>query len=383
MRILQVHPLMKSEALSPAAGGMARASLQLTRLLVERGHDVQVLPIPEGVGSRELWEVAPGRSVEVAAAMHIPGWKDSAWLPQALLRLKPMPAGIKNYFYDALALTALRRELLYFRPDIIHNHLARRPFPRLARALGRGGNLLLTHHHGEMGDNLDAYDRIVFPSRASRKMIAAESRYPLERTRVIYNPVAPVFGQPHPERRNPREGIVFVGAVRKRKGIDLLLDAYRSDRRLRREPLYILGAGEDVALVDQAIQEGLPVHYLGKLDLQDVAARLRTAKLVAIPSRLEGFSIAILEAICCGAPVVAWAPQVREVESLLGIPIGAPFDGRTQTAQELAAGIRDVLDGDLASLTNRRRMAEAAREAFNEEHCVKAYLDLYREVIGA
>jgi glycosyltransferase involved in cell wall biosynthesis len=109
---------------------------------------------------------------------------------------------------------------------------------------------------------------------------------------------------------------------------------------------------------------------------------LRTAKLVAIPSRLEGFSIAILEAICCGAPVVAWAPQVREVESLLGIPIGAPFDGRTQTAQELAADIRTVLDGDLASSTNRRRMAEAAREAFNEEHCVDAYLDLYREVTG-
>jgi glycosyltransferase involved in cell wall biosynthesis len=383
MRILQVHPLMKSEALSPSAGGMARASLQLTRLLVERGHDVQVLPIPEGVGSRELWEVTPGRSVEVAAAMHIPGWKDSAWLPQALVRLKPLPAGIKNYFYDALALTALRREILFFRPDIIHNHLARRPFPRLARALGRGGKVLLTHHHGEMGEDLGAYDRIVFPSRASRAMIAAESRYPLERTRVIYNPVAPVFGQHRPERRNPREGIVFVGAVRKRKGIDLLLDAYRSDRRLRREPLYILGAGEDMALVDQAVKEGLPVHYLGKLNPQEVAARLRSAKLVAIPSRLEGFSIAILEAICCGAPVVAWAPQVREVESLLGFPIGAPFDGRTQTAQELAAGIRGVLDGDLASSTNRRRMAEAAREAFNEEHCVDDYLDLYREVIGA
>jgi glycosyltransferase involved in cell wall biosynthesis len=383
MRILQVHPLMKSEALSPAAGGMARASLQLTRLLVERGHDVQVLPIPEGVGSRELWEVAPGRSVEVAAAMHIPGWKDGLWLPRALLRLKPLPAGIKNTFYDALALTALRRELLYFRPEIVHNHLARRPFPRLARALGQHGNLILTHHHGEMGEALEAYDRIVFPSRASRETIAAESRYPLDRTRVIYNPVAPVFGQPQPEPKNPRKGIFFVGAVRKRKGIDLLLDAYRSDRRLRREPLYILGAGEDMALVDQAIKEGLPVHYLGKLAPPEVAARLRSAKLVVIPSRLEGFSIAIVEAICCGAPVVAWAPQVREVESFLGVPIGAPFDGRTQTAQELAAGIRGVLDGDSVSSPNRRRMANAAREAFNEERCVDAYLDQYREMIGA
>jgi hypothetical protein len=42
MRILQIHPLMKSDALAPAAGGMARAALQLTRLLAEQGHEVQV-----------------------------------------------------------------------------------------------------------------------------------------------------------------------------------------------------------------------------------------------------------------------------------------------------------------------------------------------------
>jgi glycosyltransferase involved in cell wall biosynthesis len=383
MRILQIHPLMKSEALSPAAGGMARASLTLTRLLVARGHDVQVLPIPEGLGSRELWEVAPGRAVEVAAAMHIPGWKDAMWLPGALLRLRPMPAGIKNIFYDAFALTALRRELFVFRPDIIHNHLARRPFPRLARAVGRHGKMLLTHHHGEMGEDLDAYDRIVFPSRAAQEMIVAQSRYPLEQTRFIYNPVSPEFGQPPAGRENPRRGILFVGAVRVRKGIDLLLEAYQLDRRLRKEPLYIAGAGEDSALVERAIADGLPVVNLGKLAPPEVAAELRSVQLVAIPSRLEGFSIALLEAVCCGAPVVAWAPQVREVESLLGIPVGVPFDGRTQTPAELADGIRAVLSGDLVNSRNRRRMAEAARDAFSEERFVDAYLDVYREMTGS
>jgi glycosyltransferase involved in cell wall biosynthesis len=383
MRILQIHPMMKSEVLSPAAGGMARASLQLTRLLVERGHEVEVLPIPEGLGSRELWEVAPGRAVEVAAAMHIPGWKDAVWLPRAVLRLRPRPAGIKNIFYDAFALTALRRELSLFHPDIIHNHLARRPFPRLARAAGRHAKMLLTHHHGEMGEDLDAYDRIVFPSRAARDTIVAQSRYPLEQTRFIYNPVSPEFGPPPAGRENPRRGILFVGAVRVRKGIDLLLDAYRSDRRLRKEPLYIAGAGEDAALVEQAAGAGLPVVNLGKLSPPEVAAQLRSVRVVAIPSRLEGFSIAILEAICCGTPVVAWAPQVREVESLLGLSIGAPFDGRTQSAEELAAAIRSVLDGDLGRPGIRRRMAEAARDAFSETRFVDAYLDLYRAMSGS
>jgi glycosyltransferase involved in cell wall biosynthesis len=382
MRILQIHPLMKSESLAPAAGGMARASLQLTRLLVQRGHDVQVLPIPEGVGSRELWEVAPGHSVEVAAAMHFPSWRDSFWLPGALSRLNPLPAGIKNLFYDMMALTALRRELAIFHPAVIHNHLARRPFPRLARAVGQRGNLLLTHHHGEPGDALGIYDRIVFPSRALRDSIVAQSHFPAERTRFIYNPVAPVFVKPTADPDRPREGILFVGAIRVRKGIDLLLEVYRSDRRLWKEPLCIAGTGEDLTLVDQAVREGLPVQYLGKLSPEELAAKLWSVRLVVVPSRLEGFSLALLEAICCGAPVVGWAPQIREVDSLLGIPIGAPFDGRTQTAEELAAAIREVLGGELLSTKNRLRLAEAAREAFNEDRYVDAYLESYQELTG-
>lgn len=383
MRILQIHPMMKSEALSPAAGGMAGASLQLTRLLVERGHEVQVLPIPEGVGNRELWEVAPGRAVEVAAAMHIPGWREMSWLPGALMRLRPRSDGPKNLLYDTFALTALRREVKLFRPQIIHNHLARRPFPRLAQALGLRGNLLLTHHHGEAGDSLEGYDRIVFPSASAQESIAPRIPIPQDRIRHIYNPVSYPFTQCEPAPGNSREGIWFVGAVRHRKGIDLLLDAYRLDHGLWNEPLYICGVGEDADLVQQAVREGIPARWLGHLSQEQLAGKLAAAKLAVVPSRLEGFSIAILEALCCGVPVVGWAPQIKELETFLGIPVGRSFDGRTQTPAELVEIIHDALqqwsgDGGL-----RPRLATAAREAFSEERYVTAYLDLYRELTGS
>jgi glycosyltransferase involved in cell wall biosynthesis len=381
MRILQIHPLMKSEVLAPAGGGMARAALQLTRLLLERGHEVQVLPIPEGVGSRELWGVAPGRSVEVAAAMHIPGWREMPWLPWALMRLRPRSEGVKNLFYDAFALTALRRELQLFRPEIIHNHLARRPFPRLARALGLHSNLILTHHHGDPGDALDLYDRIVFPSQSAREYITAQIRFPKARTRYIHYPVSPVFCRNPLDPDRHREGVMFVGAVRRRKGIDLLLDAYRSDRELWKTPIFISGVGEDAELVHQAIRDGLPVQWLGRLSQEELAERLGGVKVVAIPSRLEGFSIAILEALCCGVPVVGWAPQILELETVLGIPVGKPFDGRIQTAEQFAGMLREVLDGDTVATAHRMRMAAAARDAFSEERYVASYLALYKEVI--
>jgi glycosyltransferase involved in cell wall biosynthesis len=380
MRILQIHPLMKSEALAPAAGGMARASLQLTRLLAERGHDVQVLPIPEGVGSRELWEVAPGRAVEIAAAMHIPGAREMAWLPRALLRLRPLPAGIRNFFYDAFALTALRRELEIFRPDVIHNHLARRPFPRLAAALGLRGNLVLTHHHGEAGQGLDAYDRIVFTSDAARDAIAPTTGLPPERTRVIRPAVSPVFCRTPLDPGRRRAGVVFVGAVRRRKGIDLLLEAYRLAPDLRREPLSVCGTGEDLELVHQAIAAGAPVRWLGQLPPEELAAELAGARLVVVPSRLESIGLVLLEALCCGVPVVGWAPTVREVQSEIDVSVGTPFDGRTQTAADLAAAmlplLRETEPGDY-----RPNLAAAAREVFSEERYAAAYLSLFAELL--
>jgi glycosyltransferase involved in cell wall biosynthesis len=383
MRILQIHPLMKSEALAPAAGGMARAALQLTRLLLERGHDVQVLPIPEGVGSRELWEIAPGHAAEIAAAMHIPGWREMFWLPRALLRLRPLPAGIKNAFYDAFALTALHREVRIFRPEIIHNHLARRPFPRLARSLGLHGNLILTHHHGEAGEGLDAYDQLVFPSRAARERITSQIAFPKERTRSIHYPVSPVFCRAELSPGGPRKGVVYAGAVRRRKGIDLLLDAYRSDRSLWAEPLTVCGRGEDEALVDQAAREGVPIHRLGQLSAEQLAEALARARWAVIPSRLEGFSIAILEALCCGTPVIGWAPQISELEETLGCSAGKPFDGRIQSASGLAELLRTALREDQWTPDRRSSLADAARNKFSEERYVGAYLGLYRELIGS
>ncbi|MBN1438909.1 MAG: glycosyltransferase family 4 protein [Anaerolineales bacterium] len=383
MRILQIHPLMKSEALAPAAGGMARASLQLTRLMTERGHEVQVLPIPEGVGARELWEVAPGRAVEVAAAMHIPGAKDLPRLAWAVLRLRPLPAGVKNLFYDAFALTALRREMELFRPEIVHNHLARMPFARLARALGLRGNLVLTHHHGQSGEGLGVYDRVVFPSRSSLEHIAVQRRLPQNRMRAIHYPVSPVFCRRPVETGRDRRGVMFIGAVRLRKGIDLLLDAYRSDAGLWKEPLLVCGRGEDEGLVRQAVGDGLPVTALGQLAPQELAERLTGIRLVVIPSRLENFSIALLEALCSGVPVIGWAPQIREMEAVLGMPVGAGFESGRETAEDLARRIREALRGDADSPAYRRALADAARKAFSEERYAEAYLDLFREMLGS
>jgi glycosyltransferase involved in cell wall biosynthesis len=382
MKILQIHPLLKSEAVTPSAGGMARVALTLTRLLLENGHEAQVLPIPERIGSRLVWELAPGRPADVPPVLDFPAAWDFRWWIPAIARLQPMPRGPRALAYDIMALVGLRRAVQSFRPDLVHNHLARAHFPRLARALRLDPPIVLTHHHGAMGEGLGAYDRIAFPAEEARRNISAQSRYPERRTRCIYNPVESAFVRGEVPEASERSGIYFVGAVRTRKGIDLLLEAYRLEPRLHDEPLFICGTGESDELVERAArEEKLPIVRQGHLTVEEVAARLRKAKLIVIPSRMETLCTALVEAVCVGTPVVGWAPTVRELETGSGLRIGLPFDGRTQTAAELASAILEARESGFCRTEQRVEMAAWARGVFSEAKFLQAYLSFYREIL--
>ena len=54
-----VHPVLRSERISPRAGGMARVAMQLTIGLIRAGHEVAILPIPERIASESALELAP------------------------------------------------------------------------------------------------------------------------------------------------------------------------------------------------------------------------------------------------------------------------------------------------------------------------------------
>ncbi len=241
MNILRVHPFLRSELFYPYAGGMARTSVRLTEELARAGHRLLVFPFPDTIGTSTLWDLGGGLSVTVQPTVVWPGWgRVGRWFRRAA-ELRPRPDSLRGRLLDAMTMAALDRVAREFQPHVIYNHLARRGFPRLCEGVGLQVPLILTHHHFEAGESLESYDRIVFVSRAQVESIRRSVPLRDERIRVVHNPVAEEFRREPILPAQAREGVVFSGALRHRKGIDLVLDAFAMNPRLKAQELFLCG----------------------------------------------------------------------------------------------------------------------------------------------
>jgi glycosyltransferase involved in cell wall biosynthesis len=114
------------------------------------------------------------------------------------------------------------------------------------------------------------------------------------------------------------------------------------------------------------------VRLEGECPAEEVAARMREADLVAVPSRWEGCPYAVLEAFRVGVPVVATAvggvpDLIRDGENGVLVPEG--------DAAALAAAILELLRDP----ARRRRFAESGRRVVTSL-TVEAMADAVGEV---
>ncbi|MCI4323685.1 MAG: glycosyltransferase family 4 protein [Thermoplasmata archaeon] len=180
-----------------------------------------------------------------------------------------------------------------------------------------------------------------------------------------------------------RRVLAFTGRLVPHKGLDALL------RVLAKLPpdvsLIVIGRGPDREHL-QALATRLGVaprtHFCSSVDDDELPRYLRAADLFVFPShnRLEGFGLAVAEALASGLPVVvADMPGVREViqpgvEGLLAEPM---------IESDLEAKIMELLEDP----ERRRRMGIAARlraeERFDVARIVERLVSVYRALIAA
>lgn len=191
--------------------------------------------------------------------------------------------------------------------------------------------------------------------------------FPADEVHLVLNgvPAAPPLSAA--ERAAVRAGLglsadaaVVAGAGRlsRRKGFDLLLDAFaRAD--IPCSELLLVGTGEEeAALRAQARALGIDARTRFAGERGDVPRVLGACDLFVLSSHNEGMANVMLEAMAAGIPVAAF--DVSGVRDALGPAAGRPAAGRIvppADSDALADAIRDALrdPGDAAA-----RVAEAS-----------------------
>jgi glycosyltransferase involved in cell wall biosynthesis len=178
---------------------------------------------------------------------------------------------------------------------------------------------------------------------------------------------------------------VFVGRLAPEKGLFTLVDAWPQVRaRYPAASLVLIGEGPErselearVKLKGLTLGAGQAVYLPGTQS--DPGNLLCDADLFVLPSQEEGMSIALLEAMALGMPLVASAIPgncrlVRDLEHGRLVPPGDP--------DRLAA----VILGQWSNFDRACQMAKAARRQVEEEFSIQVvarrHLELFEEIIS-
>ncbi|MEM1203311.1 MAG: glycosyltransferase family 4 protein [Acidobacteriota bacterium] len=227
-------------------------------------------------------------------------------------------------------------------------------------------------------------DALVAPSRVTAGELVED--YGARDVHVIYNGIAfenePRAGSAPAPGADPGEAVVlYVGRMRTRKAVAVLLEAFAEARRTRPDArLVLVGDGEQRTALEahaEALGLGGAASFLGGVPRAEVGRWYARARVYCLPSLYEGFPVAILEAMAAGLPVVS--TRVSGIpEAVAHGDTGLLVD--TEAKGALASALGELLDDP----ERARRMGERGRRRVEEEFSIDAisgdYLDLWQNL---
>lgn len=279
---------------------------------------------------------------------------------------------------------ALRSWLRLGAPDVLHTHNVS-PLVAAALAAPRHPDFRLVHtkHGRARAPNLRGRlltrwaagraDAIVAVSRDAAERAVNREHFPADRVRLIYNGIDAEAVIPRTGQWSRR--LVLAARLEPIKRIEVLLRAMAILRRADPQvTLTIVGDGSARPALERLAEElGLAGSTRFTGWREDVASELRSADCFVLPSRSEGLSMTLLEAMATGLPVVATRvggnPEVVEegVTGLL-VPHSDP--------EALARALREVIEDP----SRARAMGEAGRERVLARFSLRVMAESYHRL---
>jgi glycosyltransferase involved in cell wall biosynthesis len=260
-------------------------------------------------------------------------------------------------------------------------------------------------------------DEVWTPSEFTRSALVGGG-LPRDHVHVLYNAVdSEIFRPDGPASRLPNSrGFVFlfVGGTIRRKGIDLLLQAY-GDAFLPEEDvtLVIKDVGSRTfyshntkfnEILNFATRRSAPHTIVVAEEMDDaaLAALYRGADAFVLPFRGEGFGMPLIEAMACGKPVIttgvgpavefcseevgyllpAKEVEVPEPPPPLG-PLSGPWTWFEPNVAALAQTMRHVYQNRAEAVGRGRRAAARIASEFTWNQIVPIYMKRIQRLLAA
>jgi phosphatidylinositol alpha-1,6-mannosyltransferase len=184
--------------------------------------------------------------------------------------------------------------------------------------------------------------------------------------------------------RSDSQVILSVGAIKRRKGFDVLIEAFAEV--LQRRPnteLVVIGGGSRTHLEEQVDRLGVSpnVHFLGRAEEQDIIAAFQICDVFSllprnVDSNFEGLGVVFLEAGACEKPIVASESG--------GVPEAVVHgeNGLLVPEDDAAAAATSILtlltDSELASKLGRKGYERSTRNSWRM-HALRL-IEIYQEL---
>ncbi len=313
--------------------------------------------------------------------------------PQLALGLARVAMNRQIGLGDARATMLVARRAAELQIDVIHGHGAKGgAYARLANV--RNAIRVYTPHGGSLHYDwrspvgmlyltlerilMRRTDLFLFESAYGRAIFLDKIGKPQAPSRVVHNGVSPAEFEPIKSDPHATD-IIFVGELRRLKGIDVLIEAIANLKR-KGQPVTatIVGEGPDRAMFEAAVAAGSLGDAIRFLDAMPARAAFALGRILVIPSRAESLPYIVLEGVAAGLPVIA--TRVGGLPEIFGpdtAELVAPDD-----AAALARAIGDALRDPAAKREAALRLQARVRAVFSTDAMTDAVLAAYRDALA-